>query len=163
MRGLSLLADGELFAVDVTMVQKVVRNLAFTPIPAAPRTVAGIANIKGGIVTLLNLTELLGRKRNEQAVNAVIFKSFTNENDQMGLLMDQPGDLIDIDENKILPPPLSEEKEEKFCISGIAEVEGKLYRIINIDEIINRFMDPGESNINTNTISQGGINNEEKN
>ena len=135
MRCLSFYAGGEFFAVDVTLVQKVVRNMTFTPIPAAPPAVAGIANIKGGIVTLLSLTELLGRERGKRAATAVVFKSLTNENDQMGLLVDQPGDLIDIEESVILPPPLPEEGEEKFCVSGIAETDGKLYRIINIDSI----------------------------
>ncbi|MCL2480183.1 MAG: chemotaxis protein CheW [Spirochaetaceae bacterium] len=162
MRGLSLLSEGELFTVDVTLVQKIIRNMAFTPVPAAPPAVVGIANIKGGIVTVLSLAELLGRKRNMQAVNAVVFKSFTDGNDQMGLLVDHPGDLIDIEENEILPPPLSEEGGEKYCISGMAEVKGKLYRIINIDEIISRFNDGNESSINTNTITQGGLDNEEK-
>ncbi|MCL2009568.1 MAG: chemotaxis protein CheW [Synergistaceae bacterium] len=142
MRGLSFFADGELFAVDAALVKKVVRNVAFTPIPAAPEAVAGIAGIKGRIVTVLSLAELLGRKRDAQVVKpakAVVFKPLTDGGDQMGLLIDKPGGLIDIDENKILPLPRAAEDEEKLCVSGMAEVEGILYRIINVDSIINRF------------------------
>ena len=146
MRGLSFRADGELFTVDVILVMKVVRNMAFTPIPAAPSAVVGIANMKGRIVTVLSLAELLGRERGARAVNAVIFKPLTDGNDQMGLLIDKPGDLIEINENEILPPPKTADEEESRCISGITEIDGILYRIINIDSIISRFKDNGENN-----------------
>ena len=139
MRGLSFFAGGELFAVDVTLVEKVIRNIPFTKIPAAPEAVLGIASIKGGIVTILSLTELLGRKKGPKASNAVIFKPFTNGNDQMGLLIEKPGGLIDIDDNEILPPPFLAYEGNKHCISSMAEVDGVLYRIINIDSIINRY------------------------
>ena len=149
MRGLSFIADGEFFSVDVTLVKKVVRNMAITPIPAVPGAVVGIANMKGRIVTVLSLAELLGRGRDAQAESAVIFKSFTNGNDQMGLLVDKPVGLIDIDENEILPLPRTAGEEEKFCISGMTEVEGRLYRIINIDSIISRFKNDDENAADT--------------
>jgi purine-binding chemotaxis protein CheW len=158
-----LLADEELFAVDVGLVQKVVRNISFTPIPAAPPAVAGIANLKGGIVTILSLAELLGRERGRHAVNAVVFKSDANGGDQMGLLIDKPGDLIDIGENDILPPPLVAKGEEKPCVSGIAEAGGKLYRIIDLDDIKNRFKGGFDNVLEKSKITQGGANDEEEN
>ena len=152
MRGLSFIADGEFFTVDVTLVQKVAGNMTITPVLTAPDAVAGIANIKGRVVTVLNLAALLGRgadyeKREKRVhtVNAVIFKPFTEENDQMGLLIDKPGNLIDIDQDRIMPlsskagagadPDLPEET----CLSGMAESGGELYRIVSVDSIINRF------------------------
>jgi len=152
MRGLSFIADGEFFAVDVTLVQKVAGNMTITPVLTAPDTVAGIANIKGRVVTVLNLAALLGRgidyeKREKRVhtVNAVIFKPFTEENDQMGLLIDKPGNLIDISEDRIMPLSsktgrgADSETSEEICLSGMAEADGELYRIVNVDSIINRF------------------------
>jgi len=168
MRGLSFIADGEFFTVDVTLVQKVAGNMTVTPVLTAPDTVAGIANIKGRVVTVLSLTALLGRnseqeKREKTAhtVNAVIFKSFTDGSDQMGLLIDKPGDLIDISEDKIMPLSLktgtNAEPEEKLCLSGMAETDGQLYRIVNVDSIINRFKHSGEYYADaTISISKGG-------
>jgi len=144
VNGLSLVTNGELFAVDVTAVERVVRNMAFTPVPAAYDAVAGIANLKGGIVTLLSLSELLGCGRSSQAVHAVIFKLFVNGSDQMGLLIESPGDLIEVDESEIVPPHVSEEGEDEPLISGLAEVEGKLYRIIDINSILMRFTNTRE-------------------
>jgi len=82
----------------------------------------------------------LGRSKKEisDIANAVIFKADSDE-DQMGLLIDKTGALVDIDDNSIRPPTLATGAEESFCISGIAEAGDKLYRIIDIDSIINRF------------------------
>jgi len=144
MKGLSFTADGGFFAVDVTLVQKVARNLELTPVPAAPNAVIGIANMKGRVITVLSLSALLGQTREKytEKICAVIFKS--DDGEQMGLLIDKPGSLIDIDEDKIITPALLPgTEEEKFCVSGAieagAENKTRLYRIIDIDLIINKF------------------------
>ena len=145
----------------MTLVQKVARNLAVTPVPAAPEPIVGIANMKGRVVTILSLAALFGRGREKasglkgaQTVNAVVFKSFADGGDQMGLLIEKPGDLIEISDKKIRPPSLKTGAEEKFYLSGMAEVEGSLYRIINIEAIIKRFEDGGKNP--AAAMSQGG-------
>ena len=145
MKALSLLAEGDLFAVDVTIVQKVIRNIPYTRVPSLPHTVAGIASMKGGIVTVISLAELLGHKKSDKAVHAIVFKFLADSNDQMGLLIDMPGDLIDINDEGIHPPVLAAGDEERNCVSGMAEADGKLYRILNVESIIKRFRDGGES------------------
>ena len=134
MEYLSMVANGELFAVDATLVERVVRNISYTPIPAAPGAVAGIANMKGGIVTLLCFSKLLGYSRSEQAVHAVIFKPLTNGNDQMGLLIDKPGELISIDDSDINRSRHEGNADATSLISGLAEKNNNLYRIIALSE-----------------------------
>ena len=164
MRVLSFIAGGELFAVDVNGVQKVVRKMMVTPVFAAPDAVIGVMNLKGKVITVFSLTRLLGRyeKRTAQyasdTITAVVFKSFPDCEDQMGLSIDKPGDLIEIDDDIIRPPSLATGADESFCISGIAEMGEKLYRIINIDSIIDRYKNNGEET--AKNMSNGGINND---
>ena len=155
MRCLSFFTDNEFFAVDVTLVQKVARKMTVTPVPTAPNAVVGIANIKGRVVTLLSLCELLGRKKKRtgepdpDAVDAVIFKPFSGSGDQIGLVIDKPGNLIDINDDTVSMPSLTTGAEESFCISGISEVDNKLYRIVSINSIIERYKHTGEKTANT--------------
>ena len=154
MRCLSFFADNEFYAVDVTLVQKVVRKMVVTPVPTAPGAVVGIANLKGRVVTLLDLTCLLGRvkKRTDissDIVDAVVFKSLSGGANQTGLVIDKPGNLIDVDDDAISLPPLTTDSEDSYCISGIAEVDDRLYRIISIDSIIERYKHTGEKAANT--------------
>jgi len=133
--------------------------MTVTPVPTAPDAVIGIANLKGRVVTFLDLSCLLGRvkKRTDESadiVDAVVFKSLSGGENQTGIVIDKPGNLIDIDDDAISLPSLTTDSEESFCISGIAEVDDKLYRIISIDSIIERYKHTGEKA--ANTMSVGG-------
>jgi len=145
MRGLSFLVNDEYYVVDVTLVHKVARKLSVTPVPSAPDEVIGIANLKGRVVTVLSLFQLLGhierrnKKYNSRAIKAVVFKTLFGSDDQLGLFIDKPGNLVDIDDNNIRLPSFPIGADDSFCISGISEVDNRLYRIINIDLIINKY------------------------
>ena len=158
MRVLGFLADQEMYAINVESIQKVARKVMITPVRCAPNTVVGITNIKGKVVTVLRLSALFSEKCNsngepddgnaERQISAVaniadaaddvhsasvvILKAFTDSGDQMGLLMNSPGDLFAINSEMILPPPFESNAREKAYISGIANVGGILYRIVDI-------------------------------
>jgi len=155
MKGFSFLVNKEYFAVDVALVQKVTRKMIVTPVFTAPDEVIGIANLKGRVITVLSLFQLLGHKerRNKEcgsrAVKAVVFKTISGEEDQIGLFIDKPGNLIELDDNLICPPSLPTGAEDSFCITGIAEQDNRLYRIIDIDSIINKYKAKGENNAET--------------
>jgi len=128
--------------------------MVVTPVPTAPGAVVGIANLKGRVVTLLDLGCLLGRVKKQtdislDIVDAVVFKSLSGGANQTGLVIDKPGNLIDIDDEAISLPPMTTDSEESYCISGIAEVDDRLYRIISIDSIIERYKHTGEKAANT--------------
>lgn len=149
MRGFSFDLDGEYFAVDVSLVQKVARKLTVTPVPAAPDEVAGIANIQGRVLAVLSIPALLARHqeaavaRKPQVANVAVLKPFSGDGDQMGLLIGKAAGLTEIDESKITPPPVTEGEESVPYIAGVAESGAVLYRILDIKAIISRFADEG--------------------
>jgi len=91
-------------------------------------------------------------------INTIIFKSHTNSEDQMGLAVDKPGNLIDIQNGEIKSPPKATGAEGNFCISGVTEVDDNFYRIIDIDAIRRKFI-PGSDSISGNS-SFGGTEND---
>lgn len=147
IRSLSFYAEGELFAADVSLVQKITRNIEITPVPTAPSAVAGIANLKGKAITLLRIAALIrlsgASERIPEKAGAVVFKPFSDDDDQMGLIIERPGNLIEIDDAKIVPPPLADGDEAALYISGVSEVNGALYRILDIKSIVDRFKNGG--------------------
>jgi len=155
MRGFSFIINNEYFIVDVDVVHKTTQKLMVTPVPSAPEEIIGISNIKGKVITIFNLYRLLGhnerRKKdyNYRAVKAVIFKTLSNSAEQLGLLIDKPGNLVEIDDNAVKPPVMPAGSEESSCICGIAEINNMLFRIISIDSIIKKYK------------LNGGIENEE--
>jgi len=164
MRCLSFLVNDDRFAVDVNLVQEYARRLTITPVLSAPDSLFGIANLKGKVITILSLMVLLGRRSSifEESVSdtycAVIFKSFSSGEDQMGLMIDEPLGLIDIEDDDISNPSKSIEQEESFYISGVAEAEGDLYRIIDFNSIVEMFKSDGEES--AGTVENGGAEDE---
>jgi len=164
MRALSFLMDNDRFAVDVSLVQEYARNMTVTPVLAAPDSMIGISNLKGKVITILSLAVLLGRRKDiyEEEVSdtysAVIFKSFTSGEDQMGLKIDKPLGLIEIDNDGVSHPSKTIEPEESFCISGVAEAEGEFYRIIDFYSIVEMFKSDGEES--ADTAENGGADDE---
>jgi len=162
MRCLSFLVDEDYFAVDVTLVREFARKMTVTPVPSAPDAVIGITNMKGRVITLLNLCELLGRKGRDSVddtVNAILFKSLSGDEDQIGIKIDKPGELIDIDDQDTRKPSIEIEADESFCISGIAEIDHELYRIIDIYSIIEKYKSDGEKTADSSL--NGGIDDEQ--
>ena len=155
MRGLSFISEGELFVVDVSLVQKVIRRMSYTPLKAAPHAVVGIANMKGGIVTLISLSELLGRDRHPLEKNAIVFQMLTKGNDQLGLLIEKPDELVTIEDVDITSPEFIANKEDMFFIRGLTDINDKLYRIIDIELIIERYRTLGIQNENDGEQEHG--------
>jgi chemotaxis signal transduction protein len=149
MKALCFSAGGEWFAADIATVGKVARNLGLTPLPAAPEGVAGIAGIKGKVVTLLDLAALRGaRKAGSQAragsrVDAVVFKGTAASPDEMGLIIESTGDIIDIDPGRLARP---RQDRETDLVAGHYGSGGTLYSIIDINLITGRFKDAGRRN-----------------
>ena len=146
MRVLSFTVAGEYYAVDVNPVQAVTRKMTITPVLAAPAEISGIANVKGRVVTVISLYQLLGYnnktedKRDITSVNSIVFKADSGSGEHfMALTIDKPGVLIDIDEKDIKTISPSAKQEESFCVSKIAEVENTLYRIIDIEAIAKQY------------------------
>jgi len=165
MKGLSFLAGGEFYVADVTSIQKVMRKMAVTPVPSAPDAIVGISNLGGKVITVLDLGEILGHGGKPGAarvfydVDAIVFKSFSGGEDQMCLLIDEPGDIIEINENAARMPSLTSGAAGDFCISGVAEVDNRLYRIIKIESILEKFKDSSDKTVET--TQDGGIENGE--
>jgi chemotaxis signal transduction protein len=127
-------------------VSKVARNIGFTPVPAAPGEVVGIAGIKGKVVAMLNISALRGQKpdtgkaRRGGSANAVVCKGTADSPDEMGIIIDQPGELLDIDPEQIA---ISHRESDAYFVSGHCNTGGTLYSIIDVDLIRSRFKDGG--------------------
>jgi purine-binding chemotaxis protein CheW len=95
------------FGVPVMQVRDVLRHQHLTPVPLAPRAVAGLLNLRGRIVTAINLRIWLGlppRAPGGEAAQIVV----ENDNELYALVVDNVGDVLPVDERQLedVPPGL---------------------------------------------------------
>src|SRR3712207_9096294 len=67
--------DGDLYGVEVEHVQEVLKSQGLTRVPLAPAAVAGLINLRGQVVTAIELRERLGRPPRPEGTDAVDRKS----------------------------------------------------------------------------------------
>ena len=84
------------FGVDVLRVQEVLRYQQMTRVPDAPQVIEGLINLRGQIVTAIDMRRRLGlplRSQNAAPMNMVI----RTEDGAVSLLVDEIGDVLDVD------------------------------------------------------------------
>src|SRR5215470_16261880 len=92
------------FGVDVLQVQEVLRFQHMTPVPQAPEVIEGLINLRGQIVTAIDMRRRLGlppRTGCQNPTNLVV----RNEDGAVSLLVDEIGDVLDVTADGFEPPP----------------------------------------------------------
>lgn len=127
--------DGLLFGIDVTRVQEVIRYQEMTPVPLAPAVIHGLINLRGQIVTAIDLRtrlQLRPRPAGELPVNVV-----AREGDgAVSLLVDEIGDVVLVDESSFEAPPETLSAASKALIHGVYKLEPQLLLLLNTERAV---------------------------
>lgn len=129
--------DGELFGVDALLVQEVSRQQELTPVPLAPYAVAGIMNLRGEVVTALDLRRLLGREdrpAGAKAMNVVL----RGDAGPVSLLVDEIESVEDVEEDAFEPIPETVGAAAREFLSGAYKMPDGL--LLTLD--VHRVLDP---------------------
>src|ERR1700746_2142964 len=93
----TFILDGLYFGVDVLKVQEIIRYQEMTRVPLAPPVVRGLINLRGQIVTAIDLRrrlELTDRPADQLPINVVVH----TDDGAVSLLVDEIGDVLEVPE-----------------------------------------------------------------
>lgn len=124
-----------LFGVDVLEVQEVILYQEMTQVPLASTSVKGLINLRGQIVTAIDLRERMGLRENpstEPPKNIVVQ---TNDG-AVSLLVDEIGDVIEPDEENFEAPPATLTGVSREIIDGVYKLKDGLLLILNTEKTI---------------------------
>lgn len=128
------LAD-QSFGIPVASVHDVLAAQKITRVPLAPASVAGALNLRGRIVTVLDLRSALGlgeAPASTQAMNVVI----GHDKEVYALLVDQVGDVLAIPPEVIEAPPQTIAAEWRSMVTGVARLDNELLLILAPDRLL---------------------------
>jgi purine-binding chemotaxis protein CheW len=120
------------FGVEVLHVQEVLRYQVMTPVPLAPPTVRGLINLRGQIVTAIDLRTRLGMAPlpvDRNPMNVVI----RTEEGAVSLLVDEIGDVVEVEEAAFERPPENLRGPARELTEGVYKLAGKLLLILNVE------------------------------
>ena len=93
-----------LLGLEITQVREINRQLELTRVPHAPPQVRGVVNLRGEVVTVVDLHRVLGFPSAElgpQSRNLMVL----HQGEVVGLLVDRVADILELDQGELSPPP----------------------------------------------------------
>jgi purine-binding chemotaxis protein CheW len=124
--------DNRLYGVDVSRVQEALRVQQRTAVPGAPRTVSGLVNLRGQVVLMVDLRARLGREPygpDDEPMMVVV----KVDGEPVSLLVDQVGDVLDLDTDQCGPPPPTLEAALRDVVTGVYSMEDGLLLLLDVD------------------------------
>ena len=126
--------DGAYFGVDALQVQEVLRYQPMTRVPLAPPDIRGLINLRGQIVTALDLRRRLGladRPAGHDPMNVVV----RTDDGPVSLLVDEIGEVLEVDVDRLEAAPETVRRIERRLILGIHKLEGQLLVILDVAQL----------------------------
>lgn len=118
------------FGVDVLTVQEVLRAQGMTPVPLAPGVIEGLINLRGQIVTAIDMRRRLGlgpRPPESSPMNVIL----RVDDEVVSLLVDDIGDVIEAPAGMFEPTPPSVDESIASLIQGVYKFKGLLLLVLD--------------------------------
>jgi purine-binding chemotaxis protein CheW len=122
--------DNLLFGVEVLRVQEVLRYQEMTSVPRAPDVIEGLINLRGQIVTAIDMRRRLGltpRTTERPPMNVVV----RSDDGAVSLLVDEIGDVLEVDDSAFEVAPENVDARIKELTTGMYKLKDRLLLILD--------------------------------
>lgn len=125
--------DDLLMGIDILKVREVNMLLNITPVQHAPDFVRGLINLRGQTVIVFDLGVIMGmpmRTLTDESHNLIL------KEDDVGLLVDNIGEIIDVFDNEIEILPANMDISTGKYVESVVKLENELMMIISTEKIL---------------------------
>ncbi len=123
-----------LCGIDVQHVQEVLNSQETTRVPHAPAIVVGLINLRGQIVTALDVRKRMGLPERDDAVHPMNVVIRTNEG-PLSLLVDEIGEVIEVHPDQYEEAPAGLDSAQRELLQGIYKLEGQLLLMLEPERV----------------------------
>jgi purine-binding chemotaxis protein CheW len=123
------------YGIDVLHVQEIVRSQPLTRVPLASPMVRGLMNLRGQIVTAIDMRRRLAlpeRDEEREPINVVL----QTGDGAVALLVDEIGDVLEVDEQQFEHPPETLRGPSRDLIQGAYKLPGELLVILDPQQVV---------------------------
>ena len=124
--------ERKMFGIDVLNIQEVMRFQETTDVPLAPPVIRGLLNLRGSIVSTIDLRHRFGMSRlgaDDSPIN-IVTQTGTG---LASFLVDRIGEVIEVDEATFEMPPETLGGETRHLIEGVYKLESGLLLVVNVE------------------------------
>jgi purine-binding chemotaxis protein CheW len=128
-------AAGQMFGLPIERVQDVFKPARMTRVPLAGPEIAGVLNLRGRIVTAVELRIRLGLGTREGG-NGPMAIGIESQSESFGLLVDAVGEVLKLAESEREANPVNLDRRLGRVSTGIYRLDGELLVILDIDRVL---------------------------
>jgi purine-binding chemotaxis protein CheW len=128
--------DGHFLGIEVVKVQEVIRSQRMTNVPLAPPEVRGLINLRGQIVTALDLRQRLDLPPREEGSPEPINVVVHTPEGSVSLLVDEIGDVLTVDDELFERPPDTVQGIARTLIRGAYKLDGHLLLVLDTEKTV---------------------------
>ena len=127
---------GQEYGISALKVQEIKGWEKVTPIPNSPTYIRGVLNLRGLIVPVIDLRLRFNLEEiGYTPVTAIVVVNISER--LAGLVVDSVSDVIEVSEDQRCVAPDFEGHKDREFISGLAQIDGKLLILLDVDRLIN--------------------------
>ncbi len=126
---------GQMFGLPIGRVQDVFKPSRVTRVPLAGAEIAGVLNLRGRIVTAIDLRNRLGLERRQDEKPAMAI-GIEYGNESFGLLVDSVGEVLKLPDADCEPNPINLDRRLARVCAGVFRLDESLLVVLDIDRVL---------------------------
>lgn len=132
---ITVIIAGQLFGLPILEVQDVFMPAAVTKVPLAKRDIAGVLNLRGRIVTAIDMRKRLGLSSFDEGGKCMAVGIESN-GESYGLLIDKVGEVHRVSQDSYEANPANLDPRWAAISAGVHRLDGSLMVIIDVDRVL---------------------------
>ncbi len=125
----------ETYGVPITSLHEIVRVPEITAVPDAPDYMEGVINLRGKIVSVMDLRKRFGVKESgTNRRNRILVVEFNGR--LSGLIVDSASEVLKIAATHIEPPTAVLQEGGANCVTGLGKYEGRLIMLLDLSKLL---------------------------
>ncbi len=145
---------GEEYALDIMKIDSIIEVKKILKVPQAPSFVKGIMDFRGMVIPVISGKKKFALSNEEEESDKAIVVNLKDK--KIAILVDEVKEVLSFSQNELEEPPQEITNESNRYISAIANVNGRMIIVLDIDKLLSEKEEKAISNLNKeNDVTEG--------
>ena len=136
---LTFQAGDETFAIEILDVKEIIEIEVITKVPMMPSFIAGIINLRGRVVPVVDLSKRLGRRSStvtKKSCLVLVEVAHEEDSQPIGMMVDEVNEILEIGESHTQPPPDFGTDLRTDFIRAMGRVDEKFIILLDVNHVL---------------------------
>lgn len=136
---LTFLLNDEVYGVEILHIREIIEYGNVTTVPLMPDFIAGVINLRGSVVPVVNLAKRFEQKPkalSKKTSIVIVELADTDSQIEIGIIVDMVNEVIDLAESDIAAAPAFGTKIRADFINGMGKINDKLMVLLDVNHVL---------------------------